>query len=670
MDISFSLSYYKRKEVQSAIIRESHDKECSVRFINEGFGKRPDILSYENDVLELAKKKATSFHCSEELWFNPLALSTGMKRRELDDLRKGWDLILDIDCPDWELSKLTTHLFVKALEAHGITTIFCKFSGNKGFHIAVPFEAFPEKVSYEGQVVFFKNLFPEGARKMALYLLSYITENFAKIEDDYVLFLDEYKFSFKQLQNIAKKNSHSVIAYRCQNCKTISEEFPKKSKSTYECVKCGTINVSKNNADVIACSSCGYPVQAKIEKNICKHCNHSSKFEKIFNFFAVVDVDTILIASRHLYRMPYSLHEVSKLVSTPISTSNILNFKKENASPEKCSFDKPFIIREKAKKGEASNLVLLAFDSSFNETKRKDENVQKEIVLPETALSEEFFPPCIKKISLGLEDGKKRALFVLLNFLRTVGWSLEQIEEYVYEWNSRNSEPLREQYIKGQLSQIKQGKKPILPPSCSNKNYYTSIQICSPDGFCQHIKNPSHYTKNKSELNPSKKQKEKKKVEKPREVLIVDDKNNEINFKLLQNITNDDLLRRCVLLIKNSGDGFLLAKDKAEKWILPLETYVEKKEDVSKAMKRIAKSNIGLRTFFPREINLPKELLKKDNFFNYFFYTVVDRHINNFNPCEDFQELKWFSKSELLKKLKEKENSFSKEINEILKLNI
>ena len=65
MDLSFSLMYYKRKEVQSAIVREAQDKECSVRFINEGFGKRPDILTYENDVLELAKKKATSFHCSE-----------------------------------------------------------------------------------------------------------------------------------------------------------------------------------------------------------------------------------------------------------------------------------------------------------------------------------------------------------------------------------------------------------------------------------------------------------------------------------------------------------------------------------------------------------------------------------------------------------------------------
>ncbi len=671
MDLSFSLMYYKRKEVQSAIVREAQDKECSVRFINEGFGKRPDILTYENDVLELAKKKATSFHCSEELWFNPLALSTGMKRRELDDLRKGWDLILDIDCPEWELSKLTTHLFIKALEAHGVKTIFCKFSGNKGFHIAVPFEAFPQKVSYEGQTVFFKNLFPEGARKIALYLLSYITENFAKINNEYVVFLDQFKFSFKQLQAIAKKNSHSLIAYRCQKCKSISEESPKSSKLSYTCIKCGKSFNSKTKIDILPCPSCGYPVQPNIEKNICKYCKIPTKFDKIFNFFAVVDVDTILIASRHLYRMPYSLHEKSKLVSIPVDKSEILNFKKESAQPEHCSFEKRFMFREKAQQGEASKLVLLSFDSSFKEYNRKIENIQKEIELPPNALSEEFFPPCIQKITKGLQDGKKRALFVLLNFLRMVGWSLEQIEEYVHEWNSKNPEPLREQYIKGQLSQIKQGKKPILPPSCSNKSYYEAIQICSPDEFCQHIKNPSQYAQNKSKLNPSKKLKPKNKIEKTIPyILIVDEKNIQKEYKKLDQITKKDLIRKCVLIIKNSADGLLLVKDITDIWIFPLQTFVQKKETEVNSLKRIAKEKLGLRTFFPRELKLPKNLIKTENKFNYFFYAVVDRHINNFNPSNSFKEIKWFSKSELLRKLKQDEHVFSKEIQEILKLNI
>ena len=202
MFIATSLSHYKRLEVRKELVLAATDKEIGVIFDGGMFGKRPDILAYDNDILELAKKKAVSFHCSEELWHNPLSISTGMKRHELDDLRKGWDLILDIDCPDWRLSKLTTYLFIRALQDHGIKSISVKFSGNKGFHIAVPFEAFPSQVSYEGETKEVKDLFPEGPRKIAVYLLSYLTENFAEINHDKeeVIFDKKHIFSFKDLR--------------------------------------------------------------------------------------------------------------------------------------------------------------------------------------------------------------------------------------------------------------------------------------------------------------------------------------------------------------------------------------------------------------------------------------------------------------------------------------
>ena len=143
MDLSTVLSYYNREDIQTAIVNAAHDREVAVRFGQGGFGKRPDILNYPKDVIELVKQGATSFHVSEEIWRNPLAIESSMKPRELDELRTGWDLVLDIDCPDWEFSKLTAHMFIKALKEQGIKSISCKFSGNKGFHIGVPFEAFP-----------------------------------------------------------------------------------------------------------------------------------------------------------------------------------------------------------------------------------------------------------------------------------------------------------------------------------------------------------------------------------------------------------------------------------------------------------------------------------------------------------------------------------------------
>ena len=136
--ISVSLSHYKRKDIQQEIIANSGDREVVAKF-NEQFSKRPDILRHESDVLELAKQGATSFHASEELWKNALQLDTSLKRHELDSLRTGWDLILDIDCGFFEYSKVAADLVIKALKFHGITYISCKFSANKGFHIGVPF---------------------------------------------------------------------------------------------------------------------------------------------------------------------------------------------------------------------------------------------------------------------------------------------------------------------------------------------------------------------------------------------------------------------------------------------------------------------------------------------------------------------------------------------------
>ena len=110
-----TLSFYKRQEVRQALVEQSRDKEVAIRYADY-FGKRPDVLLYDSDVLELAKKKATSFHCSEELWTNPLALRSDMKKQEIDELRKGWDLILDIDCHHFIYSKLAAHILVKILK--------------------------------------------------------------------------------------------------------------------------------------------------------------------------------------------------------------------------------------------------------------------------------------------------------------------------------------------------------------------------------------------------------------------------------------------------------------------------------------------------------------------------------------------------------------------------
>jgi DNA primase catalytic subunit len=257
VDLSTTLRHYKREEIQDALISHSKNKEIAVKYGLKGFGKRPDTLTYPRDILEFAKQGASSFHCSEELWKNPLQLNPALKHTDLDELRAGWDLVLDIDCPFLDYSGIAADLLVRALKYHGVESVSVKFSGNHGFHIAVPFEAFPEKVND----IPTKNLFPDGPKKIALYLKEMIRDHLS--------------------ESILKREDLNAVLQK----------------------------TGKKFDDVIK----------------------DGKFDP----FVILSIDTVLISSRHLYRMPYSLNEKSGLVSIPIDSSKILEFSKETAHPDK-----------------------------------------------------------------------------------------------------------------------------------------------------------------------------------------------------------------------------------------------------------------------------------------------------------------------------------------------
>lgn len=419
LPLNVTLSHYKRRDIQEEMIRAAENREIAVRY-NDKFGSRPDVLNNPNDVLELAKQKATSFHCSEELWSNPLRLSPSMKKHEIEDLRIGWDLVLDIDCDFYEYSKIAADLLIKALKFCDVKSISCKFSGNKGFHIGVPFDAFPEKVHNQDV----RLLFPDGLKRIAAYLSEIIKKELAK--------------------KILNKGDISAIT-------------GKTGKSFNELVKNGE-----------------------------------------FNPYSVLTIDTLLISSRHLYRMPYSLHEKSGLVSVPIDPEKVLEFEKEYAKPQNLKISKfIFLDKEKAIKGEAKKLIVQAFDfsSKMEDVISAERKKGYEI---EDAVPEKFFPPCIKLISNGLADGRKRSLFILINFLTSLGWGYKEIEDYLKEWNKKNTEALRDNYLLGQLRYHKTQKKKILPPNCSNNMYYLDIGVCKPDNLCSKIKNPVSYSIRKS----------------------------------------------------------------------------------------------------------------------------------------------------------------------------
>ena len=429
--------FYLKKEFRDFLVKVSKDREVALKF-GDIFGKRPQVLSFPGDIIDAVRQNVTSFHISEERWEDPMLLSAEMTTRDKDNLRKGWDMILDIDCKVWEYSKLTGYLLVEALRYHDIQNISVKFSGNKGFHIGVCFESFPNELHNKT----IKNFFPDGLRIIAGYLSKFIKEQL--------------------MLKILEKDSISTAA--------------SKAGLTYDQVL--------TNGE--------------------------------FDPFKIIDIDTVLIASRHMFRAPFSLHEKSGLVSIPIDPSHIMSFDKDSAKPERVKFNVDFLNREKAIPGEASNLLIQALDWHANEEKKKDQKEQdikvmkniteekerKEFALPDEKISEEYFPPCIKKGLLGLEDGKKRFIFVLINFLKHMKWEDAEILETLKEWNKKNQEPLRENYLLAQFNWTKRQPTLILPANCSNNNYYKDLLICIPDGICNHISNPVNYSRIKnSNLN-------------------------------------------------------------------------------------------------------------------------------------------------------------------------
>src|SRR3989338_1452220 len=304
LDQKIALKYYSREEILNEIVYNSKDREIAVRF-GESFGKRPDAIKYPHDIIEFAKNGATSFHCSIELWKNPLQLGLNIDKRQLDELRTGWDLVIDIDCKLWEISKLVSHLIVQALKKHGIKNVSCKFSGNKGFHIGVPFEAFV----FDGKInnSDIRQLFPDAPKKIISYLANYIDRK----ENDFELTrMILSRYSSTEIAKMLNVEPDKIFRRICTSCGKDASAIKAKNEKI-SCPKCMTQNdvTSEISSRAISCKKCNFiiPINESEKKERCKYCK-STEFTEKLNTEYIIGIDTILISIRHLFRMAYSLH--------------------------------------------------------------------------------------------------------------------------------------------------------------------------------------------------------------------------------------------------------------------------------------------------------------------------------------------------------------------------
>lgn len=210
--------------------------------------------------------------------------------------------------------------------------------------------------------------------------------------------------------------------------------------------------------------------------------------------FKIVEVDPVLISPRHLFRMPYSLHEKTHLVSLPLGPDRLEDFRKEDAEPSKINTGTGFL--DSYAEGEASALIIEAVDWAARQKRGRGKKALRHISF-RRAVPIELAPPCIKNIAKGLADGKKRSLFILINYLSSLGWGWEEIEHFLAEWNEKNRPPLVESYLRGQVRWHMNRKKTTPPPNCSSRGYYDDFGVCMPDEACggnkKSIKNPVNY---------------------------------------------------------------------------------------------------------------------------------------------------------------------------------
>ena len=404
--------YYEQEELVQRFLELGEYREV-VPTYEESYGQRPDAINFPGDFKQFVDDGAVSFHASVERWRNPLLIDSVSN---LDDLREAWDLVIDIDCDySFELAKDTAKLVIEELRQHGIENISVKFSGNRGFHIGVRAEAFPEMVGDED----ISELYPELGRG----IVDYIRDN-------------------------------------------LREELKEKVKDR------------------------GLKEEMETDEGV--------------DPYQVSDIENDW-GQRHLFRMPYSIHDGSWLVSLPIRPDEIDEFEKSDAEIDEVDFEINFL--DKYEKNEATNLAVQAMD--FLEEKREERKEKRvsaedrDFETPDEAIDEKHFPPSIKNILEGLEDGRKRGLFILVNFYRCVGYGMDEIEAKIWDWNERNNEALRDSYVKGQLNWHRKQNEVVPPPNYDSNGYYKDMRVYEGDSLEEKVSNPVSYVfrkiKNRSE---------------------------------------------------------------------------------------------------------------------------------------------------------------------------
>jgi DNA primase large subunit len=170
-----------------------------------------------------------------------------------------------------------------------------------------------------------------------------------------------------------------------------------------------------------------------------------------------------------------------------------MDFFRDEARPDRVRDLAPFWYRDAPDQGYGLLVRAMARARGLQD---ESASAPREITWDADAAPEEAFPPTFTKMLAGMTDGKKRGLFILTNFLASVGWNADMIEERLLRWNQANPEPIREGDIRNHIRYFKQKNQKVLPPNFANP-IYKDLGVLVEDELTRspRVKNPVQYVR-------------------------------------------------------------------------------------------------------------------------------------------------------------------------------
>ncbi len=159
---------------------------------------------------------------------------------------------------------------------------------------------------------------------------------------------------------------------------------------------------------------------------------------------------------------------------------------------------------------------------------------------------------------------------------------------------------------------------------------------------------------------------------KPR-MVIVNEKDNIIGYKEIGTLALKDIYRVSALWITNPKGEILLARRSLKKkhdpgkWGPAVAGTIEEGENYKENIIKEVGEELGLKNIKLRK-GPKRKVSEKYNYFCQWFTLEIAKDIKDFKIQEEVEEIKWFSKEELLEKIKSEPDLFLNTMKQWIKL--